>query len=236
MTKVKLNISIPTELAHITLGQYQDYLKVVEKNKDDENAGDFLNLKALEIFCGLELKDSYNLPLKHFNFALEQLEKCFSEETPLIREWKFRDPNGVEQLMGFIPKLDDMTIGEYMDLDKYISDWQQMHKAMAVLYRPIRVKHKDSYSIDEYSGTETYAQAMKSTPVSIAIGALVFFYRLGTKLCEYIIPYLAQVEGLSKKQKDDLQKIGAGIRLSMHSARETFLGSIKQQKFLYTKQ
>ena len=233
--KVKLNISIPTELSQITLGQYQDYLKIVEQNKDDENAGDFLNLKAMEIFCGLDGKNAHHLPMKHFYFALESLERCFKEETPLIRTFTFRDPEGVEQEMGFIPKLDDMTYGEYVDLDKYVGDWQNMHKAMAVLFRPIRIKSKDSYVIDEYNGTETYAEAMKETPVNIAIGALVFFYRLGTKLCEHIIPYLSRQEELSKQQKLDLQKIGDGIQASMYYARETFLESIRSQRFLYTK-
>jgi len=236
MKKLKLKIEIPQTLNDITLGQYQQYLKVVEANKDDENAGDFLNLKALSIFCGIDLKESYKIPVKHFHFALEHLEKCFKEDTPLIREFTFRDPKGVEQPMGFIPKLDDMSIGEYMDLDKYITDWQQMHKAMAVLYRPIRVKHKDSYVIDEYEGTEAYGEAMKETPVGIAIGALLFFYRLGSKLSRLIIPFLVAQEELSSRQKEDLQKIGVGIQASMSYAEETLLNSMKQQKFLYTKQ
>ena len=234
--KIKLNIAIPQNLSQISLGEYQKYLKVVEANKDDENAGDFLNLKALEIFCGLELKDTYNLPMKHFHFALEQLEVCFKEETPLVHEFTFRDPNGVDQQMGFIPKLDEMTFGEYVDLDKWISDWQTMHKAMAVLYRPIRVKYKDKYKIDDYDGKDTYHEAMKEMPVSYAIGAMLFFYRLGTKLSASIIPYLANLEELSSQQKDDLQKIGDGIQVSLHYAMTDLLTSIGQQKFLYTKQ
>ena len=39
---------------------------------------------------------------------------------------------GVEY--GFIPNLDDMSFGEYVDLDTYIGDWQNIHRAMAVLY------------------------------------------------------------------------------------------------------
>ena len=236
MKQLKLKIEIPQTLNDITLGQYQEYLKVVEANKDDENAGDFLTLKALSIFCGIELKESYKIPVKHFYFALEHLEKCFKEETPLIREFTFRDPEGKEQLMGFIPKLDDMTIGEYVDLDKYITDWQTMHRAMAVLYRPIRVKHKESYVIDEYSGTEVYGEAMKETPVGIAIGAMLFFYRLGTKLSKLIIPYLAAQEEQLSLPKQDLLKIGAGIQASMSYVEETLYESMKQQKFLYTKQ
>lgn len=236
MSKVKLNINIPQSLSDITLGQYQEYLKVVDINKDDEEAGDFLNLKALEIFCGLALKESYNLPVKHFHFALQHLEACFKEQTPLIHRFTFRDPNGVEQEMGFIPKLDDMTYGEYVDATKYVADWQKMHLAMAVLYRPVRIKHKESYAIEEYNGTDTYGWAMKEMPVSIAIGALLFFYRLAKKLMLSIPLYLQKHQEQLKMSNDDLQKFGDGIQASLLSLEETYLGSTMQQKFLYTKQ
>lgn len=236
MKKVKLNISVPTSLSQITLGEYQKYLKIVEANKDDENAGDFLNLKALEIFCGLDTSKLYDLPTTQFYFALEQIEKCFKEDTPRVDTFTFRDSNGIEQEMGLIPNLDKMSYGEYIDLDKYIKDNQTWHLAMAVLYRPIRIKSKDKYKIDDYQGTEAYAEAMKETPVSIAMGAIVFFYRLGKKLSESIIPYLVSQEETPSLRSVDLQKIGDGIRASLHYAEIEFLTSIKRQKFLYTKQ
>jgi len=216
MKSLKLKIEIPQSLNDITLGQYQEYLKVLEANKEDDNAGDFLNLKALSIFCGIDLKESYKIPVKHFYFALEHLEKCFKEDTPLVKEFVFKDINGVEQPMGFIPKLDDMTIGEYVDLDKYITDWQQMHKAMAVLYRPIRVKHKESYVIDEYNGTEAYGDAMKETPVGIAIGALIFFYRLGIDLSRAMTNYLEEGKESRLVQYLSSDKNGDGINQYTH--------------------
>lgn len=235
MSKVKLNINIPESLRDITLGQYQEYVKVVNINKEDEDSGDFLNLKALEIFCGLALKESYNLPVKHFHFALQHLEECFKQPTPFVHTFTFRDPAGVEQEMGFIPKLDDMTYGEYVDATQYIADWEKMHLAMAVLYRPIRIKHKESYAIAEYEGTEAYGWAMKEMPVSIALGALLFFYRLAKKLMLSIPLYLKKHQEALKMTNEDLQNFGDGIRLSLLSLEETYLESTKHQKFLYTK-
>lgn len=235
MAKVNLKLVMPDSLRDITLGQYQEYNKILENNKDDENAGDFLNLKALEVFCGLKLKESYNLPIKHFHFALSRLEDCFKEDTPLQKTFTFRDSNGVEQEMGFIPKLDDMTAGEYMDLDGYIGDWNKMHKAMAILYRPIRIKSKKDYMIADYEGTETYAEVMKLMPVSYAIGALVFFYRLGIKLLNAIPQYLEREAERSSLSKEDLQKLGDGIRLYTPLLEETLYSLIAPPKFLYTK-
>ena len=41
---------------------------------------------------------------------------------------------------GFHPSLDDLTLGEYVDLDTYVGDWNNIEKAMNVLYRPIEAK------------------------------------------------------------------------------------------------
>ena len=106
---------------------------------------------------------------------------------------------------------------------------------MAILYRPVRVKSKDSYIIDDYNGTEVYGEAMKQMPVSIAIGALVFFYRLGIKLLQNIPSFLEKHQETLKLKKDSLHKIGDGIHQFTLYAEKTLLNSIRQPKFLYTK-
>ena len=53
MKEVQIELSVPTALSDITLGQYQKYLKVLEEN---EGADDFLALKTIEIFCKISLK------------------------------------------------------------------------------------------------------------------------------------------------------------------------------------
>ena len=44
---------------------------------------------------------------------------------------------------GFVPKLDELSFGEFIDLDKYLQDWDSMHKAMAVLFRPVSMMIPD---------------------------------------------------------------------------------------------
>ena len=241
MKKAKINLSIPASLSEITLGEYQRYVKILNENTDEEGnisdgASEFLNIKALEIFCGLDTKQLYNIPLSMFDVAVAQIQKCFEEEKPLVKHFKFNDPNGVEQHMGFIPNLHKWSIGENVDVENYMQDWSTMHKAMAVLYRPIRVASKDKYKIDDYDGTSVYADAMKEIPVSIAFGAMLFFYRLGTRLCEYIAPFLAHRADLSSQQRQHLLQIGDGIQASLRYAEETYSNSIKQLGLTFTKQ
>ena len=142
----KFTLEVPKELSAITLQQYQKYLKVMEANEIAEDT-EFINLKVLEIFCGVTMKEAYKLPLAEFSFVISHIIDIFKEETPLQREFKMTDPNGDSVTFGFIPKLDDISLGEFIDLDSYIGDWQQIHKAMAVLYRPIVFKKGELYLI-----------------------------------------------------------------------------------------
>ena len=86
--------------------------------------------------------------------------------------------------------MEEITLGEFVDLDSYITDWDNMHKAMAVLYRPVKFVKKERYHIEDYKGTDDFAEVMKDMPADIAMGAVVFFYRLGTALSRHLMDSL----------------------------------------------
>jgi hypothetical protein len=210
-----LEVRVPVGLDYIPLNHYQKYMKVVEGiDTKSEEASSFLNLKALEIFCGLELKDSYKLPMNAFNAVLEQLAKCLSESTPLVKRFTIKGTDGALIEFGFNPNLRDITFGEYVDLDRYISSWADAHKAMAVLYRPVIGARKDMYRIEDYESSDKYSDLLRYMPTSIALGAMVFFYRLGMKLSKRLINSSLDeipIGELSKAEKQSLEKNGVGI-------------------------
>ena len=74
---------------------------------------------------------------------------------------------------GFIPKLDSMSFGEYIDLDTNIGDWQKIEKAMAVLYRPVIKEYGNLYDIEDYRG-DNYHDIMNNMPLDAVFGSLVF--------------------------------------------------------------
>lgn len=184
MAIIELELRVPQKLEAIKLRQYQEYLKIQKENEDVEDSGNFLNSKCIQIFCGLTLKESYNLPVKMFDGVLKQIGKCFEEPTPLIKEFSMTGSNGVEVSFGMIPALDEMTFGEYVDLESFISDWSNMHKAMAVLYRPITFNKNGKYLIEDYDGSDKYWEVMKDAPVNVALGAMVFFLSFREKIIE----------------------------------------------------
>ena len=238
MTK-EFEISIPKDLGGISLRQYQQYLKMHDRwDKEDEV---YFKTKVLQIFCGLNIDDTYKIPIVKFNSVIEHVLECFKEETPLVKKFtmtgknKAGDDTKVE--FGFIPKLDDMTFGEFIDLEKYISDWQTMHKAMAVLFRPVYHSKKEFYEINEYEGSAKYSEVMLDMPVDVAIGAMVFFYRLGSKLPLLTMDYLQGVlkkEGTTPQLNQILGESGGGINQYTHSLKAMLEESTKSQRPVFT--
>ena len=83
---------------------------------------------------------------------------------------------------------------------------------------------------------DSFAEIMKQAPVSIAIGAMLFFYRLGNKLSRFTIASLMEEveEGQKPRTKDDLLKNGGGINQSMLSLEAMYGNLMKSQLFHYT--
>lgn len=210
---MKIELTIPTTLNDIKLVQYQKFLSIAKDNEESE----FLQQKMVQLFCGIDLKDVAQIRYKDVAEITANINNLFTKENVFIQRFKM---GGVE--FGFIPNLDEMSTGEYMDLDTYITDWDTMHNAMAVLYRPITNKMGNKYQIEEYKGSITYADVMRHAPLDVVLGAMVFFYNLGNDLLKSTVNYL---EGNQEVQniltKHNLENVGDGIQVSMLLLKET---------------
>jgi len=221
---MKLTINIPETLNEVTLKQYQKWLKIAEGKELDS----FLQQKMVEIFCNIPLKNVLQIKASDINNITEELTKLFTNTPKFIDRFEM---NGKE--FGFIPKLDDISFGEYVDLDTYLADWELMHKAIGVLYRPITYKKKHQYLIEDYESSDKYD--MSETTLDIVFGALVFFYSLRNELQKTILNYLATQKEVELPQhlRDSLLN-GGGINLSTDLLMETFLNTMKLPNQNYT--
>jgi hypothetical protein len=121
-----------------------------------------------------------------------------------------------EQEFGFVPELDNITYGEFVDLDTYLQDVENLHKAMAVLYRPIVQKVKSRYLIEPYESASKYSDTMKQAPMHVALGALLFFWRLGNELLQATLTSLEKAESkTSTPDKDSSPSVGDGTQPSI---------------------
>ena len=206
---MKASVTVPS-LSEITLEQYQRFLKVQQINKDDDY---IIQLKMIEIFCNVDFKDARNIKFTDVERIIEKLTETFQEKPNLIRTFKM---DGVEY--GFIPSMEEMTFGEYIDVDTYLPQEDQMHLAMNVLYRPIKSKKASKYSIEDYD--INIKERMKQMPLNVMLSATFFLQNLGLELLSVTSNYLQEEMEKQQLSPQDLEKNGDGIQASMLSLKE----------------
>jgi uncharacterized protein YecA (UPF0149 family) len=225
---MKLEINVPSSLSEIPLKHYQDFLKVQADSNDEE----FVAQKMIEIFCGITLKDVVKMKLTSLNELIAHFTQLFSEKPKFQNRFKITSEEG-EIEFGFIPELEQISFGEYVDLESHLTNWESYHKAMAVMYRPIIKTRKDKYDVLPYEPNKDFQELMKFAPLDVVIASSVFFWNLGNELLQATLSYLENEMKKNKKltttfQKQlNLQNDGDGINQYMQSLKETLQDSMK---------
>jgi len=209
---MELKVTVPTTLSEITLDQYQRFARV----QGDE---EFLTHKMLEIFCGVPLADLPNVRIKDVSHVGNHILNMLNEKPKLTPKFTIG-----EHKFGFVPELDNITYGEFIDLDTYLQDVQDLHKTMAVLYRPIISEVKERYLIEPYESAGKYADLMKAAPMDVVMGASLFFYRLGNELLEATLTSLEKKSKTSSPSKDNSESDGDGTQQSISLLKEILDG------------
>ena len=213
--EVKLNI--PTTLNEITLGQYQEFSKLDVTNESE------IQSKMIEIFCEVPSIVVRNMKATDIVDICNILNNMFDTKHQLINSFKIG-----KQEYSFIPSLEDMSFGEYVDLDTFIGDNDNLHRAMNVLYRPIDLKQGNRYKIKDYD--PDLSEDAKNYPLDAVLGAIVFFYDLGKDLStvmlnfskeaneENLAHYLTSLPngGGTIQSMDSLTEILQGLKISLN--------------------
>jgi hypothetical protein len=226
---MKLELIIPESLNEVPLLHYQQFVDDVKGSEDN----DYIGQKLVERFCGIQLKEIVKIKQKDILNLTNHFNELFKKKNNFKPRFKIQN---VE--FGFITDLENITSGEYIDLEKYLQDVNTLHKAMAVMYRPIVKEKGDKYEIEPYQSAINYAEVMRYAPLSNVLAAQVFFWSLGQQLLKAIPTFLeTEMKKMSKKQQAtlvdslNLQNNGDGIQVYMNSLRETLEDSMKLQNF-----
>jgi hypothetical protein len=221
---MEIQVKVPTSLNEIPLKHYVDFLKVQENSNDEE----FVAQKMIEIFCGIRLADVAKIKMTSLNEMVAHFVELFSQKPKFQQTFRVGDID-----FGFIPNLEEITFGEYVDLESHLQSWETYNKAMAVMYRPIKTRVKDKYELHEYKPSKDHQELMQFAPLDVCIAASVFFYNLGNELLTATLNYL---EKQMKKDKNlsatlvkqlNLPNDGDGISQYMDSLKETLQSSMK---------
>mgnify|MGYP003633747976 FL=1 len=205
-----IKINIPSSLNEITLRQYKQFLEIQKETKEDR----FLNAKMIQVFCKVNLEQVMRLKLSDSESIVEIISNMFEQKPALVKKFKLGKTE-----YGFHPELDAMTLGEYIDLDTFISDWDNMEKAMNVLYRPVLVSVKERYSIEDYN-IDT-ASDMLDMPMDAVMSAVFFLWNLGIELSTAMTNSLDNQETELLTQYLNSQKNGVGINQFLDSLKGT---------------
>ena len=170
------------------------------------------------------------MELSNYDIAVNHINQLF-EQQPTFRH----TITIAGQKFGFIPNMEEMSIGEYIDIENYLKDVQDWHKFMAVCYRPITVNVKDTYEIEEYDGSEKYADLMKHASFGDAYAVVLFFWSLAKDLLDVTMNSLGEEsKTMTEESGQDSDASGDGIKASTILQARTYLDLMLSQNFRFT--
>lgn len=170
-----ITVNIPQDLSDITVSQFQRILQL-------QNETDF-DIKAMafcSIIYGMTREQVKRSPRKELNFLVTTVEKLIHSEAEFTNRFTL---DGIEY--GFIPDLDRITAGEWVDLEEAGFHPERYCDLLSILYRPITETIGERYLIEPYKAVNR-SEAFKKAPASLIVGALLFFYHIGMDCMLYI--------------------------------------------------
>ena len=212
---MRIEIEVPTDLNEIKLDNYQKFLKIEDPTEVD----------TMSHLLGMDKADVLNIKASSSDVIISSLNEVFETKHKFVDRFTL---NGVTY--GFIPSLDNITYGENKDITSYLN-WDSMHKAMAVMYRPIKQSLSGKYLIEDYEGSSKYSEIMKEAPLWIVFGSMVFFWTLTNELLKAIPNYLEAEMQKEQTSGAISEENGEAIKSSIHLLKETLEDLTKLQSY-----
>ena len=215
-----MKIQVPTHINDITLEQYQRFALINTEEQDKE----FFMFKTIEIFCGVDISLVSKMRLSDAESISNEVLEVLQQNVPFTNKFEL---DGVKY--GFIPDLQAISLGEFIDLEEGLSKDKDFHKAASVMFRPIVKEFGDLYTIDGYEASTEAHHIMKQAPVGIISAAIVFFYNIAKELLKASQDFSSQekAEAMTILEKLNSQRSTGGLTLSTLYA-EAMLQSINK--------
>ena len=215
-----MKIQVPTHINDITLEQYQRFALINTEEQDKE----FFMFKTIEIFCGVDIALVSKMRLKDAESISNEVLEVLQQNVPFTNKFEL---DGVKY--GFIPDLQAISLGEFIDLEEGLSKDKDFHKAASVMFRPIVKEFGELYTIDGYEASTEMHHVMKQAPVGVISAAIVFFYNIAKELLKASQDFSSQekAEAMTILEKLNSQRSTGGLTLSTLYA-EAMLQSINK--------
>jgi hypothetical protein len=208
-----MKLIVPTKLEEITVEQFIKYNRMINIEGLEQDA---LNLGIVSCFCNITLEEALKISVTDISETVDLINEVLQHKVNF---------NPIYKNFGFIPNFDKCTTAEYTDLERYISDYENYHRAMAVMYRPIAKKLLGQYTIEPYNGTDKYCDEMLNVPATYLLGAMVFFWNLNSDLLAATNVYLQQANLTSEVSGKVSGLSGVGIQALIQLLKDAELQS-----------
>ncbi len=191
MIKVKLKdetYEMPTKFEEIPLNKYMEIIGIDKDTTDTDRLS-----KILSILTEISLDDIKDININHVGAMSNHIQFLFKKTNHLLVEQVKID----NKWYGFNKNLKNLTFGEYIDLEEMSKGEKlniNLNVLMALLYRPIKRKHKethlkkfienyiykkdDDYEIEDYESEELRKRAelfKNKMKMNVVLGAMFFF-------------------------------------------------------------
>ena len=168
-------------------------------------------LKVVKLFSDIPTKLIKQLSVQDVALVMKRLTDLQTEQNTTLN--KIIEIDGVEY--GFHPDLEEITLGEYADIETYIKLGidKYLPELCAILFRPVIEKKNNIYTIEAYNGNiKIRSEIFKKMPAEQVQNMLVFFWTFVNKLFQILPSYLMQrtEEMSTQSQVKASQKNGVG--------------------------
>ena len=210
-----MKLQIPTDINDITVSEY---LKFIEVNKEDADE-EFLVHKTISIFCNIPMKEVLNIDSQEAIDISLEIFAVLRQESNFVDRFEL---DGVKY--GFIPNLEDLSLGEYIDLETYLKEPKDLNKVASVMYRPITKEYGNLYDIENYKASVESQRTMLKAPVGIISQGTVFFYSIAKELLRDF--QLSSQKEMETEVQGIIQQEGNSLKNTVGSIQSIFLAKV----------
>ena len=208
---MEIEIVIPENWHEVTLSKYLNFQKAIKAYEGEEQFANKIIDQAVFYICGVGADVLHKMPAETFMTIQQAVVKLISspKNEVLVRSFELGD-----RKYGFIPSLDDISYGEYVDLVELSKDtWGNIAEMLSILYRPITKESGDKYQIAEYTSThpDQVQLFQDKLTMDIVFGAISFFLRLQTDLLKGTLAYSMLNPMKTKMTKEERLQISKAL-------------------------
>lgn len=174
---MKIEVTYPESWTDIKYSQYSKYYKQIKPYEGTDELPKMVVDQGALNFCKVPAEHLYQLPTEAINKIATVITNLVSNtKLPLVKTFTVDNTE-----YGFMPNIEEMSYGEYLDLTTYFKDmWNNIPIIMSILYRPITKQLGKTYEIEAYTGTnDDRIELFKHVlTMDIVWGAIAFFLDL----------------------------------------------------------